>query len=87
MDVDRLRQEIVLLHEELRIKDARMGQNPPQRRPHYSPVERLAILELRSARAWLRAQIAERFLTPVPRSPDGFTRSASASHVASRRLN
>jgi hypothetical protein len=41
---DRLRQEIALLREELRIKDARMERVPPLRRPHYPPVERLAIL-------------------------------------------
>ena len=27
----------------------------PQRRPHYSPHERLAILELRAARGWSQA--------------------------------
>ena len=40
---DRLRNEISLLHEELRIKDGRMERIPAQRRPHYPPVERLAI--------------------------------------------
>jgi len=33
------------LREELRIKDARMTQVCPQRRPHYPPAERMAILE------------------------------------------
>ena len=45
-EVDRLRQEVALLQEELRIKDARMLRIPAQRRPHYPPTERLAILEL-----------------------------------------
>jgi len=37
-------QELALRQEELRIKDARMGRLPAQRRPHYPPIERLAIL-------------------------------------------
>ena len=51
---DRLIQEMELLREEMRIKDTRMASIPAQRRPHYSPVERLAILELRAARIWTR---------------------------------
>ncbi len=63
---DRLRSEISLLREELRIKDARMERLPAQRRPHYPPVERLAILELRAARGWSLAQTARRLLvTPL----------------------
>ena len=63
---ERLRNEVSLLQEESRIKDARMAQIPAQRRPHYPPVERLAILELRAARGWSLAQTAARFLvTPL----------------------
>ena len=63
---ERLRNEISLLQEESRIKDARMGQTPAQRRPHYPPVERLAIRELRAARGWSLQQTAARFLvTPL----------------------
>jgi transposase InsO family protein len=63
---DRLRQEVGLLLEELRIKDARMARIPAQRRPHYPPTERLAILELRAARGWSLAQTASRLLiTPL----------------------
>jgi transposase-like protein len=63
---DRLRREVSLLTEELRIKDSRMERIPPQRRPHYPPVERLAILELRAARGWSLAQTARRLLvTPL----------------------
>jgi putative transposase len=63
---ERLRQELALMREEARIKDARMRRIPTQRRPHYSPIERLAILELRAARGWTLAQTAERLLvTPV----------------------
>src|SRR5438093_187274 len=65
-EIERLRNEILLLREESRIKNARMEQIPPHRRPHYPPVERLAILELRAARGWSLAQTAARFLvTPL----------------------
>ena len=59
---ERLRSEVELLREEMRIKDARMDTIPPHRRPHYPPVERLAILQLRAARGWSQAQTAARFL-------------------------
>ena len=63
---DRPRNEIALLREELRIKDSRMERIPAQRRPHYPPTERLAILELRAARGWSLAQTARRLLvTPL----------------------
>jgi Integrase core domain/Helix-turn-helix domain len=58
----RLEQEVLHLREELRIKDARMAHLPPHRRPHYPPVERMAILELRAARGWSLAQTARTFL-------------------------
>ena len=35
---NRLHQEIALLREEMRIKDARMLRIPAQRRPHYPPI-------------------------------------------------
>jgi len=63
---DRLRREVSLLTEEIRIKDSRMERIPPQRRPHYPPMERLTILELRAARGWSLAQTARRLLvTPL----------------------
>jgi len=43
-ECERLRSEVVLLREELRIKDARMHKLEPARRPQYAPVERLASL-------------------------------------------
>jgi putative transposase len=62
----RLRQEIALLIEEARIKGSRMQRIPAQRRPHYPPIERMAILELRAARGWSASQTADRFLvTPA----------------------
>jgi len=61
-----LRGEIALLREELRLKDARMARIPAQRRPHYPPAERLAILELRAARGWSLTRTPERLLvTPL----------------------
>src|SRR5437773_8337431 len=65
-EISRLRQEILLLREESRIKDSRVDQIPAHRRPHYPPIDRLAILELRAARSWSLAQTAARFLiTPA----------------------
>jgi hypothetical protein len=49
---------VALLREEIRIKDVRMAQLDPRRRPHYPPTERMAILELRATRAWSLAQTA-----------------------------
>jgi putative transposase len=65
-DADRLEQEIHLLREEIQIKNARMHHLEAQKRPHYPPTERLAILELRAARSWSLAQTARTFLvTPL----------------------
>ena len=47
-ELDRLEHELALLQEELRIKDAQMNRIPS--RPHYTPLERMAIMELRAAR-------------------------------------
>jgi len=63
---ERLQQEIHLLREEIRIKNARMEQLEAHRRPHNPPTQRLAILELRAARGWSLAQTARIFLvTPL----------------------
>ena len=63
---DRLQEECALLREELRIKDTRIAQIAPQRRPHYGPYERMAILELHAARGWSLKQTADTFLvTPA----------------------
>jgi putative transposase len=65
-ELDQRDREISLLREEIRIKDARMERVPAQRRPHYPPIERLAILELRAARGWSQAETARRLLvTPL----------------------
>jgi len=55
---DRLLQEVELLHEQIRIRDARMARLDPHRRPHYTATERMAILELKAARGWSLAQTA-----------------------------
>ncbi len=65
-EIERLQQEVGLLREEIRIKDFRMQQIEAQKRPHYPPTERQAILELRAARNWSLAQTARIFLvTPL----------------------
>jgi len=61
-ECERRRSEVALLREELRIKDARLARIPAQNRPHYPPVERLAVLALRAARGWNLAQTAAHFL-------------------------
>ena len=61
-DNERLRSEVAMLQEELRIKDARLARIPPRNRPHYPPTDRLAVLALKAARGWNTAQTAERFL-------------------------
>ena len=58
---DRLHQEVALLEEEIRIKDARALQISPHKRPHYPSTERMAILELRAARGWSLQQTADTF--------------------------
>ena len=63
---DRLHEACALLREEIRIKDTRIAQIAPQRRPHYGPYERMAILELRAARGWFAKQTADTFhVTPA----------------------
>jgi transposase InsO family protein len=61
VELDRLRTEVALLAEELALKDERWERVHPHRRPHYRPVQRLRILELRAARGWSVQQTAERF--------------------------
>jgi predicted RNA polymerase sigma factor len=58
---DHVAQENALLKEELRIKDARTARIDPAKRPHYPPVERLALLALRAATGWNTAETARRF--------------------------
>jgi hypothetical protein len=60
---DRADQELLLLREEIRIKDARLARIDPHRRPHYPPTERMAILQLKATRAWSLEQTAELSVT------------------------
>ncbi len=71
---DRLYEEIALLREELRIKDARMCAIAALRRPRYAPAERLAILEVRTARGWTLKQTANAFLVSSPTVASWFKR-------------
>jgi hypothetical protein len=60
--LERLEAEVALLREELRIKDVRIGRIAPAKRPHYPAAERMAILQLKAARAWSAEEAARRFL-------------------------
>lgn len=59
---ERLRSEVELQREELRIKDARMARVPARHRPHYAPADRLAILQLKASRGQNEQQTANAFL-------------------------
>jgi transposase InsO family protein len=61
-DLDRVKTDARLLRETMRIKDARMARVPAAERPHYTPTERLEILEIRAARRWTSAETARVFL-------------------------
>ena len=61
-ELDRALQEITLLQEEVRIKDVRMAQISPHRRPYYPSTARTAILQLKAARNWSQEQTARTFL-------------------------
>ncbi len=54
--------EIALLREELYIKDSRWERARSKRRPHYTPVQRMRILQLRAARGWTMEKTARIFL-------------------------
>jgi transposase InsO family protein len=60
--LDQAKNEIELLKEEIRIKDARMSKIEARHRPYYPAQERMAILALRAARGWNAAETARRFL-------------------------
>src|ERR1017187_3328769 len=74
-ECDCLEQEVALRGEEIRIKDVRMAQIDPKRRPHYPATERMAILELRATRGWSLEQAAKVFLLTAD------TISSSASRI------
>ncbi len=61
-ELDRADNEIALLKEELEIKDARWSRLPSRRRPHYTPIQRMRILQVRAGRGWSCEQAAQAFM-------------------------
>jgi transposase InsO family protein len=61
-ELERAQHEIALLREELDLKDSRWIRLRPRRRPHYTPVQRMRILQLKAARNWSCEQAAEALL-------------------------
>ena len=59
--IHQMESEVAMLREELRINGARMQRIAPHRRPQYTPIERMAILELRAIRGWNKAETARHF--------------------------
>ena len=74
--LDQAEQEIALLNEELRLKDARFSRISPRNRPHYRPTERMAILELRAARGWSNSQTARCLILAESETIASWTKSA-----------
>ena len=61
-ELDKARNEISLLQEELRIIKTRFAKIPAKHRPYYPPTERMAILELKAMRGWNLTQTAQHFM-------------------------
>ena len=61
-ELERANGEIALLKEELAIKDARWVRLPFRRRPHFTPIERMRILQVKVSRGWSCEQAAEAFM-------------------------
>jgi transposase InsO family protein len=61
-ELDRANGEIVLLKEELAIKDARWSRLPSRRRPHFTPTQRMRILQVKASRGWSYEQAADAFM-------------------------
>jgi transposase InsO family protein len=61
-ELDRADNEIALLKEELAIKDGRWGRVLPRRRPHFTPIQRMRILQVKAARGWSCEQAADAFM-------------------------
>jgi hypothetical protein len=64
-ELERARTEVALLREELCIKDGRWERSRFRRRPHYTPIQRMRILQLRAARGWNLEQTARVFLADL----------------------
>ncbi len=63
--VEQANAEIALLREELYIKDGRWERSRSRRRPHYTPIQRMRILQLRAARGWTLEKTARVFLVDL----------------------
>jgi hypothetical protein len=57
--------EVSLLREELSIKDGRWERSRSRRRPHYTAVQRMRILQLRAARGWTLEKTVRVFLVDL----------------------
>ena len=60
--IHQLESEVATLREELRIISARMRRVPAHRRPQYTGLERMAILQLRAVRGWNKSETSRHFL-------------------------
>jgi transposase-like protein len=61
-ELDRANNEIALLKAELEIKDGRWGRLPSRRRPHFTPIQRMRILQIKASRGWSCEQAARAFM-------------------------
>ena len=61
-DLERATNEIALLKEELEIKDSRWSRLSSRKRPHYTPIQRMRVLQLKAARGWSYEQAAAVFV-------------------------
>jgi transposase InsO family protein len=65
VELEKATTEISLLREELNIKDGRWERSRSRRRPHYTPVQRMRIPQLRAARGWTLEKTARVFLVDL----------------------
>lgn len=61
-ELERAINEIALLKEGLEIKDSRLSRLSSRKRPHYTSIQRMRILQLKAARAWSFEQAAQTFM-------------------------
>ncbi len=64
-ELEQANTEIALLREELYIKDGRWKRSRSRRRPHYTPIQRMRVLQLRAARGWNLEKTARVFLVDL----------------------
>jgi hypothetical protein len=60
--IHQLESELAMVQEKPRLIGARMQRVPPHRRPQYTTIERMTILELRAMRGWNKTETARHFL-------------------------